>query len=118
LLNVSGMEQLQKQIKELGAKGNEIRRKAELEAGNYFADKLKQNTPKGDSNDHAADHIIVVQDDEGVKIGFDEDHFYMMFVEWGTENQAANPFTARTFENSLTGARNEMVNVINKEMSK
>lgn len=116
-MELKGMRELMQKVEKMGKGAKRAEKKAVKVAGEYFAEKLKENTPKSLINkDHAADNILVVENKDGVSIGFHQDHFYMMFVEFGTSKISPNPFMARTFDNEINEIQKRMASVINKEL--
>ena len=60
------------------------------------AGKMRGRAPKDTGEGAASIHVEPDPDDPGFRIGWDPDHFYMLFPEFGTEQQPARPFMRPT----------------------
>jgi HK97 gp10 family phage protein len=66
------------------------------EVAEAAADLMRKRAPKDSGEGAASIHVEPDDDEPGFRIGWDPDHFYMLFPEFGTEQQPARPFMRPT----------------------
>lgn len=78
------------------------------------ARRSKYNLPgsKKYLTEHAKDNVKVLIDPDGFTLKFDEDMYYIDFVEHGTARMAAQPFMA----DSLNRSKSEMLEVVKRKI--
>ncbi|ARF67218.1 hypothetical protein B7C51_04405 [Paenibacillus larvae subsp. pulvifaciens] len=81
---VSGMEGLLAQLRHMGEEGEKIKEQAEMEGAKVMQQAIKEGTPIGPHTKHARDHVEIEKTEDGVLVGYGEEHFYMLFLEAGT----------------------------------
>lgn len=84
---VSGMEELLAQLRHMGEKGDKIKEQAEMEGAKIMQQAIKEGTPIGPHTKHARDHVEIEKIDDGMIVGYGEEHFYMLFLEAGTSER-------------------------------
>lgn len=57
---------------------------------------MRNRAPKDTGEGAESIHVEPDPDDPGSRIGWDPDHFYMAFPEFGTEHEPARPFMRPT----------------------
>jgi HK97 gp10 family phage protein len=60
------------------------------------AELMRKRAPKDTGEGAESIHVEPDDDEPGFRIGWDPDHFYMLFPEFGTEHQPARPFMRPT----------------------
>lgn len=58
--------------------------------------RMRHRAPKDTGGGAESIHAEPDPDEPGFRIGWDEDHFYMSFHEFGTQHQPAQPFARPT----------------------
>lgn len=56
------------------------------------AARMRDRAPKDTGEGAASIHVEPDEDEPGFRIGWDPDHFYLSFHEFGTQHQPAEPF--------------------------
>jgi len=62
------------------------------------AERMRQRAPTSTGAGAASIHAEPDPDGESYRVGWDRDHFYMSFVEFGTESDHARPFARPTVD--------------------
>ena len=100
---VDGVEQLRRNFKSLDRKmQKKVSRAAVRTAANVIRDQARQNAPRGRTG--RLKKGIIVESKRGrpgvisFNVGTKKEVFYGRFVEFGTQNRAANPFFRRAFK--------------------
>lgn len=114
-IDLVGIDELQKEIKELGNKGSRIENKALKEAGEHLAKRMKLEVPVRTGKLKESIEVSGVKTSKGkkrVEVGPTE--YYSTFIEQGTSKMPANPFMARSYE----GEKKQLQNIIISEIKK
>jgi HK97 gp10 family phage protein len=115
-LNIQGMDSLLRYIEQLGEQAEEIKTTALEQGAEVFRIEIQDNAPRGEGNDHMADHIITKISDDQAKIGPSSDYYYAHFLEFGTKKMSARPFMGPTFERKKEEAQQKMAEIIRDEL--
>ncbi|MEV2495410.1 hypothetical protein ABNC19_21750, partial [Paenibacillus larvae] len=59
----------------------------EMEGAKIMQQAIKEGTPIGPHTKHARDHVEIEKIDDGMIVGYGEEHFYMLFLEAGTSER-------------------------------
>lgn len=135
-VEVSGFDDIFKNLTEMGKDIEKVEKKALKKAGKVVAKEISKNAPKSimvkkatkkskwRTGKHAADNVPVgrVKTDKygekSVSIGWDigdnSPYFYMKFLEFGTSKITARPFMGRSLDNT----EKEVFETITNEMKK
>jgi HK97 gp10 family phage protein len=115
-LNLQGMDELLQYLQQLGNQAEGIKTTALKNGAEVFRREMEVHAPRGQGNDHLADHIITEIQDEQAKIGPSKDYYYAHFLEFGTKKMTARPFMGPTFENKKEAAQEKMAETIRDEL--
>ncbi|MGD6897111.1 HK97-gp10 family putative phage morphogenesis protein [Bacillus infantis] len=118
MLNLSGMNELMRQIEQMGRKvEGDIEKKALKEGANHLRDKIEENAPRR-SGKLASEVIVGDIKDGNVQVGIDQqgEAFYGHFLEFGTKKMKAQPFMAPTLENESQTTQDKMSDVIKRDL--
>lgn len=118
-LKLEGMEQLLKQVEQMGKSVELVKEKALDEGAGHLREKLAENTPRSDRNKpHAADNVVIDKNQDERDIGYGHGHYYMEWVELGLKSRDIdpNPVVGRTFEQEKGNVQEKMANVIKREV--
>lgn len=118
MLNLTGMDQLLRQLEQVGNKvEGEVEKKALKEGAEHLRNKIEENTPR--RTGRLASEIVIGEIKDGnIEVGVNQQGkaFYGHFQEFGTSRQKAQPFMAPTLENESQTTQNKMANVIKREL--
>ncbi len=118
MFQLDGMEQLLRQIEQMGNKvEGELEKKALKEGAEHLRNKIEENAPRRTGK--LASEIVVGDIKNGnIEVGVDQqgDAFYGHFLEFGTSKMHPSPFMAPTLENEGQTTQNKMANVIKREL--
>ncbi|MDT2277423.1 HK97 gp10 family phage protein [Paenibacillus larvae] len=74
------MEELLAQLRHMGEKGDKIKEQAEMEGAKIMQQAIKEGTPNDPHTKHARDHVEIEKIDDGMIVGYGEEHFlHMLF---------------------------------------
>ncbi|AND39545.1 HK97-gp10 family putative phage morphogenesis protein [Cytobacillus oceanisediminis] len=119
MLNLTGMDQLLRQIEQMGNKvEGEVEKKALKEGAEHLRNKMEENAPRGKTGNLASEIVVGDIENGSVEIGGDQQGkaFYGHFQEFGTSRQKAQPFMAPTLENESQTTQDKMATVIKREL--
>ncbi|GLY09597.1 HK97-gp10 family putative phage morphogenesis protein [Pseudobacillus badius] len=116
-MNLSGMDDLLRRLNSL-ANPEEIKERALDKGAEYMQQKIAQNTGRSDRDrEHAADNVVIQKQEGQRLIGYAPEHFYMMFKEFGTSKQTAEPVVGPTFEREIENAKQIMADEIRRGLN-
>jgi HK97 gp10 family phage protein len=110
-----GLQEIMRRIESLG--DNQQAKEKALDAGaDHFRRKLSDNTVRSNINhQHAADNVVIDKDGDEREVGYDKDHYYMKFSEFGSSTISPKPVVSPTFENEVDKIEEAMMDVLRRE---
>jgi HK97 gp10 family phage protein len=115
-LTFSGMDELLQRLEQLGEQAEAVKKTALAEGAEVIRAEIESNTKRGKDNDHMADHIVTIIEEEKAVIGPESKYFYSHFLEFGTSKMPAQPFMGNSFERKKEAAKEKMAEVIGREL--
>lgn len=125
-VKLEGMDELLKQLNELGNKAGRVEGQALKEGAEIIQKAASQKAPRSDRNkEHLADNIKIskVKTKNGVKYievgpqrGDNDKFFYGKFIEFGTSKQPARPFMYPAMMENKDEVVNKMKDVIRRAL--
>jgi HK97 gp10 family phage protein len=115
-LTFTGMDELLSRLEQLGEQSESVKKKALEEGAEVIRAEIESNTRRGKDNDHMADHIVTIIEEEKAVIGPESKYFYSHFLEFGTKKMAAKPVMGPAYESKKEAAKDKMAEVIREEL--
>ncbi|WGG47684.1 HK97-gp10 family putative phage morphogenesis protein [Rossellomorea sp. DA94] len=111
-----GLQEIMRRIESIG--NNQQAKEKALDAGaEHFKRKLSANTVRSNINhQHAADNVVIDKEGNHREVGYDKDHYYMKFSEFGTSKMSPKPVISPTFENEVDKTEEAMAEVLRREL--
>jgi len=109
-LQVSGLEQLARELRAMPERaGRTAQRRALVAGGELIAKKAGQNAPRRPGQPDMADHIVISNarpedGSVGIAVGPASRFFYGSYQEFGTAHHPAQPFLRPAFDSELAQA--------------
>lgn len=114
-MDLLGMEELQKEIQQLGTKGSSVENKALRLAGEHLAKAMEIEAPERNGDLKESIEVSGIKTSKGKKrIEVGPTIYYSGFVERGTSKMPANPFMARSYNSS----KKDLQSIIKNEIKK
>lgn len=123
-IELEGMQELIDKVNKLGAKGEQIKKKALDKAGELVKNSMEKKAPRSQiTKKHMADNIKVseIKKENGVDYinigpnkGDNSEFFYSKFTEWGTSKIPAQHWA----ENSLLENKKKINETIMEELKR
>lgn len=123
-IELEGMQELIDKVNKLGAKGDDIKKKALNRAGEVVKRTMQSKAPRSNSSGkHMADHIDVSEKERSngvdfVKIGPEKgdssEFFYSKFTEWGTSKIPAQHWASKSVKEN----QNKINEIIKEELER
>ncbi|OPJ55887.1 HK97-gp10 family putative phage morphogenesis protein [Alkalithermobacter paradoxus] len=123
-IELEGMQELIDRVNKLGAKGEDIKKKALNKAGDLVKTSMEKNAPVSPLNKkHMTDNIKVseIEKENGIDFieigpnkGDNSEFFYSKFTEWGTAKIPAQHWA----ENSVLENKKEINQIIMDELKR
>lgn len=114
-IDLVGVDELQREISELGSKGSRVENKALKTAGEHLAERMREEVPERTGRLKESIEVSGVKTSKGkkkVEVGPTE--YYGVFVEKGTSKTQADPFMARSYEAEKKNLQNIIISEIKK----
>lgn len=123
-IELEGMQELIDRVNKLGAKGEEVKKKALNKTGELIKSSMERKAPRSaESKKHMADNIDIsdIEKENGVDFikigpnkGDNSEFFYSKFTEWGTSKIPAQHWA----ENSIVENKREINEIIMDELQR
>lgn len=123
-IELEGMQELIDRVNKLGAKGEEVKKKALNKTGELIKSSMERRAPRSAENKkHMADNIEIsdIEKEDGVDFikigpnkGDNSEFFYSKFTEWGTSKIPAQHWA----ENSIVENKREVNEIIMDELQR
>lgn len=123
-IELEGMQELIDRVNKLGAKGEDIKKKALNKTGELIKSSMERKAPRSaESKKHMADNIDIsdIEKEDGVDFikigpnkGDNSEFFYSKFTEWGTSKIPAQHWA----ENSIVENKREVNEIIRDELQR
>lgn len=123
-IELEGMQELIDRVNKLGAKGEEVKKKALNKTGELIKSSMERKAPRSaESKKHMADNIYIsdIEKEDGVDFikigpnkGDNSEFFYSKFTEWGTSKIPAQHWA----ENSIVENKREINEIIMDELQR
>ena len=114
-MELVGVDELLKQLEQLGRKGSSIENKALKQAGELMASEMRKEAPVDTGALRDSIEVSNIKTKKGrkrVEVGPTE--YYSTFIEKGTSKMPANPFMARSYEAEKKNLQNIIISEIKK----
>jgi HK97 gp10 family phage protein len=115
-LQLHGMEQLLRQLEQVGSEAERVKKDALLAGAEVVQQAASERAPRDTGK--LAENIVIsdIKEDGTVDIGPDRDRFYGLFLEFGTSKMSARPFLQPAFEENKEQVQQKMADVIRREL--
>lgn len=117
-MELVGVDELLKQLEQLGRKGSSIENKALKQAGEMMANEMEKEAPVDTGALRDSIEVSNIKTKKGrkrVEVGPSEETAWRAkFVELGTSKMAADPFMARTYEANKSRAQKIIIDELRK----
>lgn len=114
-MDLLGMEELQKEIQQLGTKGSSVENKALRLAGEHLAKAMEIEAPERTGDLKESIEISGIKTSKGKKrVEIGPTVYYAPMHERGTSKMPANPFMARSYNSS----KKDLQSIIKNEIKK
>ena len=100
-IEISGMDDVMRNLEAMGQRGLRIENKALREAGKMVQEAIQKETPQDSGTLKRSIQVSNVKTKGGMKhvlVGPDKSGWYGSFVEFGTVKMRADPFMGRGYE--------------------
>ncbi|ADH98325.1 HK97-gp10 family putative phage morphogenesis protein [Salisediminibacterium selenitireducens] len=100
-VEMTGMDEVLRNLDAMGQKGRRIENKALLEAGKMVQEAIQKETPEDSGTLKRSIQVSNVKTKDGMKhvlVGPDKTGWYGSFVEFGTVKMRPTPFMSRGYE--------------------
>ena len=100
-IEISGMDDVMRNLEAMGQRGRRIENKALREAGKMVQEAIQKETPVDSGTLQRSIQVSNVKTKGGMKhvlVGPDKSGWYGSFVEFGTVKMRADPFMGRGYE--------------------
>jgi HK97 gp10 family phage protein len=117
-INLAGMDDILKQFYSIGRKSEEVEARALRAGAKVLKAEMEARAPR-EARDgyHLAEDIIIKKEDDGVyAVGPSKKGFYQHIVEFGSSEQAPQPFAGPAFESKKGEIERQMLQEIKKEL--
>ena len=115
IMELVGVDELLKQIEELGRKGASVENKALKQAGEFIADETRKEVPVDTGNLRDSIEVSHIKRGENAKyVHVYTDLPYGWMLEFGTWKMNANPFMGRAYASNYWKAQKIIMNELRK----
>lgn len=115
---LEGFDQLVHRLNSMASGASGVIRDEALQKGaEHFRQKIEEDTRRSPYNKkHAADNVIVEKTPDGYAVGYDKEHWYMIFPEFGTVKMSATPVVQPVYDNEKGQVQRIMAEVIRRRL--